>query len=239
MQHDKTVRRLCCTAALFIASGIARAACADAIVDEPERWHVGITASSLGAGFELRRSLGQFAVRRAFNTLSMQHTKTLSDVRYAGKLQLQTGGLLFDWQPVDSDVRFTAGVLLNGTQLRVDAAPRSGDVQYRGQTYASSQIGTAKGTGEFNALSPYLGVGYAYAFGSDLRFRASLDIGVLYQGKLGVDVSVACGLGVPEPLCGRLTNEVQDQARNLERSAHFSTYYPVVSVGLTYRLGGG
>lgn len=202
-------------------------------------WDLGVKASTLGIGLEVRRSFSpQFALRGAFNSYGYDLSEEVDDVAYDGQLDLQSGGLVADWHPLGNGFRLSAGLFLNGTELDVDAEPSGGTFEFDGQTYMAAEVGRAEGTADFNTIAPYLGLGYRGSFGGDGRLALTFDAGVLFQGDPGFDLEVTCGPAVPTVRCAQLQADVAEERQQFEEDADGIAYYPVLSLGLTYRLGG-
>lgn len=202
-------------------------------------WDVGVRASTLGLGVEVRRSFDSaFAVRASFNGYGYDVNEEVDDVDYDGTLDLQSFGLVADWHPLDNGFRLSAGLYLNQTELEVDAEPSGGSFEFDGRTYSAAEIGRAEGTADFDTIAPYLGFGYSGALGSDSRLQLTLDVGVLFQGEPSFDLDVTCGSAVPALRCTQLQADVEDERKQFEDDTDSLSYYPVIAVGLSFRLGG-
>ena len=228
-----------CFILLMASSAIAPLASAAGAEGGDAQWDLGVKASTLGVGVEVRRSFSpELALRASFSRYSYDLSEEVDDVAYDGQLDLQSGGLIDDWHPMGDGFRVSTGLFLNGTELEVDAEPSGGTFEFDGQTYAAAEVGRAEGTADFNSIAPYLGIGYHGAFGSDSRLSLTFDVGVLFQGEPSFDLEVTCGPAVPTVRCSQLQADVDEERQQFEEDADGIAYYPVLSLGLTYRLGG-
>jgi hypothetical protein len=200
-------------------------------------WELGLKASTLGGGVEVRKALGeQFAVRGVLNGYSYSLDEDYSDVQYEGDLDLRSGGLLLDWHPGGFWFRLSAGALVNGNELNLDAEPMSGTYEFNGVEYAAAQIGSATGTAEFDDIAPYLGIGFAKAPAGERGLAFSVDVGVLFQGAPSFDLQVNCGTAVPVDTCAQIRRDADAERAQFEDDADDFEYYPVISVGVGYRF---
>lgn len=200
-------------------------------------WELSAKASTLGAGVEVRRALGsQLAVRGVLNGYGYSLEEEYSDVEYEGDLDLRSGGLLVDWHPGGFWFRVSAGVLLNGNELNLDAEPVGGTFEFNGVEYSADQVGNATGKAEFDDVAPYLGIGFARAPEGDRGLSVGVDVGVLFQGAPSFELQVNCGAQVPAQTCAQIRRDAEAERAQFEDDADGFEYYPVISVGLGYRF---
>ena len=201
-----------------------------------DHWEVSARASTLGAGLELKRTFGDsLSVRAVVNGFSYSLDEEYSDVNYEGDLKLKSGGLILDYHPGGYWFRVSAGLLLNGNELELDAKPARGTIDFNDVTYTAAEVGSAQGKAEFDSLAPYLGVGFSSAPGGDSGMSFSADIGVLFQGAPSFALDVRCGTAVPAAQCTQLKQDADAERAQFEDDADSYKYYPVVSLAIGYR----
>lgn len=199
-------------------------------------WETSARASTLGAGVEIKRTLGSsLAARVMLNGFSVSLDEEYSDVSYDGDLKLKSGGLVLDFHPGGGWFRVSAGILLNGNRLDVDAEPTAGTFEFNNVTYSVAQVATAKGKADFNSVAPYAGIGFSKSPGADGGLSISVDVGVVFQGSPSFDLDVTCGTAVPTVTCTRLQSDADAERAAFEDDADEYKYFPVVSLGLGYR----
>ena len=199
-------------------------------------WETSARVSTLGAGVEVKRTLGSnLAARAMLNGFSLSLDEEYSDVDYDGDLKLKSGGLVLDFHPGGSWFRMSAGILLNGNRLDVDAEPTAGTFEFNDVTYSVAQVGSAKGEADFNSIAPYAGIGFSKSPGADGGLSISGDMGLVFQGSPSFDLDVTCGAVVPAVTCTRLQSDVDAERTAFEDDADEYKYFPVVSLGLGYR----
>lgn len=117
----------------------------------------------------------------------------------------------------------SAGAVYNGNVIDATATPQ-GSYTVGSRTYSPDDIGRLDGEVSFSPLAPYVGVG----FGNPLlgrRLGLTLDIGTFYHNAPKVTLN---GSGMIEPTA--------DQAPQLEKDLDSFRFFPVLSVGLAFRL---
>jgi len=200
------------------------------------QWETSARVSTLGAGVEIKRTLGSnLAARAMLNGFNLSLDEEYSDVNYDGDLKLKSGGLVLDFHPGGGWFRMSAGILLNGNRLDVDAEPTAGTFEFNDVTYSVAQVGTAQGEADFNSIAPYAGIGFSKSPGADGGLSISGDLGVVFQGSPSFDLDVTCGAAVPAVTCTRLQSDADAERAAFEDDADEYKYFPVVSLGVGYR----
>ena len=200
------------------------------------RWETSARASTLGAGVEVKRTFGSnLAARAVLNGFSLSLDEEYSDVSYDGDLKLKSGGLVLDFHPSGGWFRVSAGVLLNGNRLDVDAEPTAGTFEFNNVIYSAAQVGTAQGKADFNSVAPYAGIGFSRSPGGDSGLSISGDVGVMFQGSPSFDLDVTCSALVPSATCTRLQADADAERAAFENDADEYEFFPVISLGLGYR----
>lgn len=129
----------------------------------------------------------------------------------------------------------SAGILLNGNRLEVDAEPTAGTFEFNDVTYTVAQVGAAEGEADFNSVAPYVGIGFAKSPDADGGLSISGDIGVMFQGSPSFDLNVTCTTAVAIVTCARLQSDADAERAAFEDDADEYKYFPVVSLGIGYR----
>ncbi|MEE8270967.1 MAG: hypothetical protein V3R98_04440 [Alphaproteobacteria bacterium] len=211
-------------AVLTIGAAVLAAGAASA--QDRERLALGAQASTLGFGAELAFSVSpMITLRGVGNYLSFDYSNTYSGIDYDLDVDLMSGGGFLDFHPLRNGFHVTVGALYNGNEAGLDSTVAAG-----------STIGgfvlpvgtTLSGDLEFDEFAPYLGVGYADTFTRNSNWSFVVRAGVLYQGDPSVSFTESSG-SVPQA-------DLDAEARTLEDDLSFLEFYPVVSVGLSYRF---
>jgi len=193
---------------------------------------VELKTGTLGGGVELNYAVSpKFTVGLGLNKFTRSFSDTTDDIDYDVDLDLQSIALLANFHPFEGAFRITAGVMSNGNELNMTATPTT-DTQIGDNPipYTPAQIGTLKGTVDFNATAPYLGLGWGKS--SEKGFGLTLDIGVLFQGAPNVSFT-ASGTAASN---STFQDNLKQEEANAEDDIKGFTAYPVVSLGLNYRF---
>jgi len=111
--------------------------------------------------------------------------------------------------------------------------PRAGTTyDINGVSYSAAQVGNLRGNVDFNSIAPYLGIGWGNPFGSGGNWSFSCDLGVVFQGSPNVSLA-ADGQFADDPA---FQANLEAERRDLEDELDSYKYYPVVSLGVTYRF---
>jgi hypothetical protein len=218
--------------------------CLVALAGRPARAEtaLSVTAGSLGGGVELTRSFSPYLDGRlGFHGGNLtQRRKLVADVQYDATAKARTGTALLDWHPVANGFRLTGGLVYNGSQVDGSSlTPPSGVYRIGGINVPANQVGRLEGRVDFNTIAPYLGLGWGGPLAANGRLAFAFDLGAFYQGEPKVTLTpiLAAGSPIDNPI-GRalLALAVTEEERRAEADLSSYKYYPVVSVGLSYRF---
>ncbi|MYB15208.1 MAG: hypothetical protein F4114_12825 [Rhodospirillaceae bacterium] len=243
MPNRTTAAFAACAAFLFAASVLPAAARA-----QDGSMTVGAHGSTLGAGVSVGYDISRsFSVRAMANYFSFDRKESSAGNRYSVDVQLLSLGLLGDWHPFQNGFRVTAGVLYNGNKFTF--ASRTSDFGAGDESYS----GDLKAELGFNAIAPYLGIGWTSGRADGPGFSFFADAGVIYQGAPKLSVSgraevggSSCSFSVSESGRATVRGDCSDQAAlsadlekehaDLKGQLDNFKFYPVVMLGVTYRF---
>ncbi|MFD1143536.1 hypothetical protein ACFQ4C_20585 [Larkinella insperata] len=192
---------------------------------------VGVRAGTAGVGLDVSKSIASRWVLRVGGNLfsymgKLKSGKDTDDIQigFDYKIKLASFNALIDFYPFQrAGFRLIGGVFYNLNELTFDGLPTK-EVSFNDVTFTRQQLGTINGKANFNKVAPYVGLGWGRPFrGSRLTFMA--DLGVFYQQSPQVTLVTT---GMLEPS--------SDQGPVIEQNLRPLKYYPVLNLGLTYRL---
>jgi hypothetical protein len=201
---------------------------------------VGVRAGTAGLGPEVAFALNPYLDARIPVGLYNYDSKfDKTGVHYDAKLELRNALLLLDWHPFGSGFRLSAGGGWNDNRLKVSAPISELVRRYRPDIAPQipASAGTIHGEAAGSSFAPYFGLGAGHPFAGG-RWGVSFDLGVIYQGKPKVDLTTDLNVGVPIPASARaiLDAAAADEERRLEKELADYRYYPVVALGVSFRL---
>ena len=181
--------------------------------------------STLGAGLEVAKGFTpNFGVRAGFNYFSYAYDATESDVSYDFELELKSFAVFADWHPFKGAFRLSGGLLINGNGLTGNAKPtgsvKIGDNDYTGLSSVDLDI-------SYNALAPYLGLGWDTTFGDNDNWGFAFDLGLIYSGSPEAAIST-------DPTVS--ATDIEKEKQELQDDLDTLKWWPVVSAGLVYQF---
>lgn len=201
-----------------------------------------LTAGSLGGGVELTQSFTPFLDGRLglHGASITQNDRRVADVHYDATAKARTGTAFLDLHPFAGGFRLTGGLVYNDSRVEGSSLPPPGGVfRIGGIDVPASEVGRLDGRVDFKTIAPYLGVGWGGPLAANGRVAFSFDLGAFYQGSPQVYLTpvLAPGSPIDNPV-GRelLALAVAEEERRAEADLSSYKYYPVVSVGLSYRF---
>ena len=194
-----------------------------------QEWATALKVSTLGGNVEVYRSFGdQFNAHVGFSYFSIDQDITgEEDYDATFSVGLMSISALGDYFPFESSgFRLTAGVFVNLNQIDAELTPKD-EYTVGGDVYTPDNLGTLDANISFNKIAPYIGLGFGNPTGGDSGLGFTFEIGTIYQGGSIVDLTAT---GLLEP------SAAQDQEQTFEENLSWFKWYPIVSLGLTYKF---
>lgn len=190
-------------------------------------------------------------VRLGGNFISYSRVFPEQGATVNGTLRFAYGKAELDYFPNNGNGRFHISPLLvfaNNTRVHASALiDPAEELDFGGDTYASSPTDPLRGTGEvdFAKTAPGLAVGWGNLTHGRGHWAFPVEVGFFYvdQPKLTIDFrGSACDLSHPENGCGDITQDPdyqKDLAAFLKRNNHnlsYARFLPMLNFGVGYRF---
>ncbi len=193
----------------------------------------GLKVSSQGIGLELTGSVSErLNLRIGANYFKLGKTLDKSGNKYDFDLKLKSFNALADWHVLGNGFRLTGGAVMDKNTLDGQALDAN-SYDIGGMTFTSAEVGTLTGNIRFRDVSPYVGIGWGNPLSRDSGWTFMADLGVVFTGTARVDLTSAGGTLSNDPAflveVAREENDVRDDLDGFK-------YYPVVSLGFSYRF---
>jgi hypothetical protein len=206
------------------------ALCATGVASADSNFGIGVKAGTLGFGAEGRwQALPWVDLRLGANVYEYEDSSDPGDIDYAGTLNLDTYYLTANFHFPASPFRVSTGAFSNSNEIYL-VSGNNDSFNIGGIEYPADAVGELTSSTTFDAMSPYLGIGYDF----ELFGKAGLnfDLGVLFQGEPIVTLE-ADGLAVGDPFFDAALElerqELEDEMSNLKA-------WPVISLGFVYNF---
>jgi hypothetical protein len=200
----------------------------------PDRFAIGATVGTDGAGGELQYSLNRYLTLRGRGAwLDFDYSGNSGEVHYNAKIKLSEGGGFADIHPFANPFTVSIGAV---------AGPRRGDVNlyYRrnvtvdGASLTPAQLGTGGGRVTLSSPAPFVGLGFDNTFTHPGHWGFKLTAGVAFSHPPDVSLAPTSGLAAQMPqLIAPYIAEVEHDVRH---DGQFLAYYPQISAGVNYRF---
>ncbi len=193
---------------------------------------LGIHAGTLGTGAETTIYLADgLNFRGTAHYLMLGYKTTLRDIDFDYDLTAPGARLLLDFYPAHHrNFRFSAGVVLKNMNVKVSGEPDR-NVRLGDNVYSPAQVGRLRGTASYDAISPYIGIGWGNSVKPDSLLTFSLDIGLMFQGYSFRLASNGSAAGDEQ-----FRRDLRDLQSRVEDDLDWLTIYPVVSFGYAYHF---
>lgn len=217
---------------------------------------VGLAAGSLGAGVQGAVSVTKYSnVRGGFNDFSYNDTFSKDGITYGGTLKLRSAQVTYDQYFAHmGGFHISPGALIyNGNAGNATANVSSGQsFSLGGTTYYSGATSPITGTGTigFNKAAPMVLIGFGNLLPRSSRhFGVSFEAGVVFQGSANARLNLAgsacpsaAAAAGPASNCPNAATDalvqanVQSEQNKLNTDLNPFKYYPVISLGVSYKF---
>lgn len=194
---------------------------------------IGVGPGTLGISADTTIGLSShFNARVGVNVFNFDMQTTQNEIDYDLDIKLLSFPVLLDWHPFKtSGFRISTGLVINKNQANAAVTSQS-TYTIGGTEYTSAELGKVSGKLTFDTLAPYLGIGWGNAVGKNTRWSFVCDVGVVFQGKTDLSLK-ASG---PIASNAEFQADLEQERRDLEDDLDNYRYYPVVSVGVSYKF---
>ena len=201
-------------------------------VSEGSAGGIGLTvkAGTLGGGLEATIGASDYlGFRFGMNMMNAGPTMERDEGTIKTDLEWLSYGVLVDLHPFGGGFRISGGGLINKNKFKM-TADLTKSVELDGQNYSLESL---EGQVTFSEMAPYLGIGYGNAVGADGRWHFSCDFGVMFQGSPTVSASARASDPAIQPY---VDEALAREVAKIQDDANAFKYYPVISVGVSYRF---
>ncbi len=198
---------------------------------------IGPKVGTLGLGGEVTTDLiPQVNLRGSLQWLDFNYEADIEDIHYDLDLSFLHPLVTADWYVFGGSFRLSAGVLFDGTDIRLDASSSSNEtIDIGGTSYTPSQLGKLRGEAEFNPVAPYVGIGFGNALSRKHRWGLTMDLGVAFIGSPDVTLS-AVGTPLSGAELAQLQANLREEERDIEDDLSPFRFYPVLALTLFFRF---
>ena len=197
---------------------------------------VGAKVSTLGVGVDFTTPLTEKLNLRAGIQWLEYGIDTESDgVEYDADLELFSGLMVADWHPFGGVFKITGGLLINDNKVVGTGEATPGTVStftINNTVYTAADVGKLEAEISYNTVAPYLGIGWGNPVSKNSNWTFFCDIGVVFMGSPNVDIKASGAIASNEIF---MTN-LEQECKELEDDLASYEYYPVVTLGLSYKF---
>lgn len=191
---------------------------------------VGVKGGSMGVGGEASVPLfDQMNGRVGGTFFSYEHSGVYADddpsIAYDASLNMTAIGALVDYFPFGNSIKLSAGVYYYDFAVSGRATPNE-SYTIDEKTFQPEKLGALSAdVGFASKWVPYAGIGLGDPVQSDRRLTFTLELGALYTDAPQVTMN---GEGMIAPTA--------NQAQDFEDGLSDFKFYPVLNLGLSYRI---
>lgn len=184
------------------------------------------SAGTLGVGVDISYRQNSFIGYRLSAFTQPFDTKIkLKGIQYKTEDSSHSVGLLLDIFPFENSFRLSAGAYYFKLKAALSTSIDAVNPIYE------ELINQTTGTATWERLAPYIGIGWESTQQAESSFGWHASLGALYMGKARVSFQLP-DVAIPKRYVGR----IQAEEDNVRSKVHDYTWYPVLSLGFTYRF---
>lgn len=226
-------------------AGLAAMACSTATVHADA---VNLALGSHGVAVEYYLALSpRLNARFILSDMPIDYEKKEDDATVTINYDRTNLGMLFDFRPMAGTFHLTTGLYVGDHNINIGAAVNDTEEYDVGdKTYIGTDL-ALDSTISFAKAAPYFGFGWGNATTSK-GFTANLDIGVLYTGKISVDIDASGRaqevdnngnpVGSEFDVAGDalFQEQLEIERSDLEDDAKQLKFSPVIQFGIGYKF---
>ena len=163
-------------------------------------------------------------------------------------------GLLADVHPFAGRFRISGGLYYLRNDLKATAKARAGrtEITFGDKTYTISDIpenpyftpgdlsdqyniGWAEMEIKWKKIAPYLGIGWGTEEGRHSAFNFSTSLGIIFS-KPTIDITPHYHQSTPQVFRDEVQRNIDKERDDMDSYVKWLSYYPVISMGFTYRF---
>ena len=203
----------------------------------------------LGIGVELATPLGRhFNFRAGSNFFHYTDNLTQSGVHYQARLSFTSAEASFDWYPWGRSFHISPGALIyeNSSVFAHGEVPGGDSFTVNGTNYVSSPMDPVRGSAQIQLArcAPILTIGWGNPIPrSGRHFSFPFEVGFVYMGDPMVNLNFAgTACNASGQGCEQVTKDSTFQSNvnadrvKLQKDANYARFYPVISIGYSYRF---
>ena len=228
---------------------------------DPDKFFAGMDIGTLGLGlnggykvndmFKVRLNGNFFPNGGLFGVAGRMAADEISDDADADISAHQYSiGLLGDVHPFSGSFRVTGGIYYLRHDLSAKLTPKPDTtIDIGDMTYNADEIGYVDAEIKWNKIAPYLGVGWDTGGINQRGLSFSSSLGILYS-KPTLDITAQPNPNLKDSYPGtpaqkeaayaefeaELQREIDKETSDVDDYLKWMRYYPVITVGLTYRF---
>lgn len=216
----KKLTLFCVTTVLLLSAGM---------VSAESRLALGLKGGTTGLGLEASYNVAPWLNLRGMGTGYLFSTTTSGEeFDIDSTLRIGFAGLLADIHPFSGSFRISAGAMVNLIEINSSAD----NITIDGDSLPDAEL---KATLDYPTFAPYVGLGWGNAFrGGRLSFM--VDLGVIYTQLPEFTVTGSSGDPDAEAEFQAELTDFQTQGRDAINDLEWLQFWPVVSLGLSYRF---
>ena len=208
---------------------------------------VGVRMSSLGAGAEVALAVSRRSnLRAGFNLFDYSRTLSHDGINYAGSLSLRSVEAHYDFYPLGGFHVSPGLIAYDGIKATATASvPGGQSFSLNGADYVSDPANPVTGAAKVtvNKVAPSIMVGFGNLVRRrGRRFAINFEIGAAYHGTPQATLNLVGGVCLPGLGCETIVSDpvaladVAAQQAKFNHDASHYRFYPLVSLGIGYRL---
>jgi hypothetical protein len=189
-------------------------------------------AGTMGLGADVAVSLtSRLGLRAGANIMPYTPKFTADDVDYEFNFPSPQFTAIADLFLVGG-LRLSGGVRISTEDISLSGQLTS-SVDIGNATYTPTEVGTLTGAVVTKEVAPYLGIGFGNVARSRIGFFA--DIGVALHGTPEVTLTASEGSLASDPT---FQDDLAREAQSFQDDIDWFTFYPVLSLGISFGFGG-
>lgn len=195
---------------------------------------LGARVGTLGLGGEVAVGiLPKIGLRGGVGVIPLEYNSTYSDVEYTVEPPPTIANIGIDFTPGLGGFRLSAGMIFK-KDITFHGEYAGEDVNFGGNTYSGSEVGTVTGTLDHSSTAPYVTLGFGRRVGPGFGFFA--DLGAAFLGEPDLLMEADGEVATNPATRDQFREDLEEERQAIEEDLQgYTKILPIISIGV--RIG--
>lgn len=207
--------------------------CAHANASPLSTFAVQLGVGTEGIGVTLTKAVlpGTLNINLGGSTFNYGTHLNADGTEFKGHATLSAIPITLSYFPFHHGFNLNAGIVFNLNNVSGSPQANFGTYKFNNTIYPATEVGSLTGKTHFNAVAPYVGIGFGNPVSKGSRWNFVANFGVMYEGNPNLTLYSSGASSNPA-----LAKNIKTTQTQLNNDLRLLNWWPIISFGVSYRL---